>query len=308
MKHNKDSTKYFGWYVPQPDGRVDFAIQNHDFEPEAWDEFNRIVEVTAELRPTVIDYLSLVDDFALLNRIEADLATSLQDLPNPTAVTGVGIMLAFVKAQRALSNFLSAASAFRDRACIRLAELYGRDSRELTTFNRAIKAAYDASFAYGVLYNLRNYAQHHDSPLSILPIKGVRDNADDSMVFEVKLMLRWEDMYRSNRIQKPVRAELQSRTESEIELLPLAHDYMRRYADLMREFISLQAVRLDEMRHYAQVVLTKSGLPKGAIPVIWEGGLPSEGKANYDFHHFSFDELGFLAKLYTRLVEGEISL
>jgi hypothetical protein len=132
------------------------------------------------------------------------------------------------------------------------------------------------------------------------------------MSFHVKLMLRRDELCRSTRVQKSVRNELQSRLQSEFELLPLARDYMRQHASTMREIISMQAPRLDEMRQYAYFVLAKSGLPKGAIPVIWEGVAPRAGvfereRVDYKVNYFSFDELSFLAKLHARLKEGEVS-
>ena len=45
-------------------------------------------------------------------------------------------------------------------------------------------------------------------------------------------------------------------------------------------------------------------MPKGSIPVIWEGNGNPPGRQ----HHFSFDELGFLVILYERLSANGIKL
>jgi hypothetical protein len=84
---------------------------------------------------------------------------------------------------------LAAASAFRDRAGTRLREQYGPDSMHSKQLKAAIRSAYDASLAYRLLYNLRNYAQHHDSPLSVIPMHGEQQIAGEisftvSLVFE----------------------------------------------------------------------------------------------------------------------------
>jgi hypothetical protein len=280
----------------QSDSRIDVFISQVKFDLAYWDDFNRMIGVITELRPTLIDYLSLVGDFTLLDNVETELASSLQDTPNPTQFVGIIRTLAYATAQRALSNFLSATSAFRDRNKTRLCERYGKDSPESGAFRVAVKAKYDNSFAYRVLYNLRNYAQHHDSPVSVLPIKGTRGSAELSMSFNVKLVLHRDELCRSRLVQKSVRNELQSQPQSEFELIPLARDYMHRHAEIMREIISLQLPRLLEMQRFADVIVAKSNVPKGAIPVIWEGMVPTAdapecGTLDYTVHSFSFDEL-----------------
>ena len=64
----------------------------------------------------------------------------------------------------------------------------------------------------------------------------------------------------------------------------------------MKAVVEPQVHRLEELQRYGRTILRVMKLPKGAIPVIMEGEMPSPR-----FYHFSFDELGFLHKLYERL-------
>ncbi|GEO39452.1 hypothetical protein SAE02_36000 [Skermanella aerolata] len=306
----EDIMKRLGWYLLKPDGVVDIGIHNTSLNQESFDEFTRVVGITAELRPIVVDYLSLVEEFNELSRAEMDISRSIQNVPNPVVWVGAKMTFAYVKAQRAISNFLSAASAFRDRTLTRLSEAYGKNSREFCVFNSAIKDAYDSSFAYRALYNLRNYSQHHDSPLSLLPVNGSRDNFDGLMKISVKIMLQWNDMLKSSRIQKKFLLEIKERSEPKIELIGLAHDYMLQHSNLMHKIISLHINRLDEMHEYAQVIMSVGCIPKGATPVIWEdtGRDASDEKSkNKMFHHFSFDELFYVISLYECIGEGNFA-
>ncbi len=143
----------------------------------------------------------LKESFTVLEGIEHNLAKAFESAPNVFAFGGVELTLALAKPQNLLSNFLSAASSFRDRACTRLGERFGSGSTEFKGFAEEITAAYDGWFAYRLLYNLRNYGVHHDSPLSLIPVRGVRQ-ASGAAEFNVSLVLCPAEMLRSAKIQK----------------------------------------------------------------------------------------------------------
>jgi hypothetical protein len=85
--------------------------------------------------------------------------------------------------------------------------------------------------------------------------------------------LKAKEMLRSNEIQKSFRPEL-SRQSDEIQLVPLVKEYFRLHGAVMKAVIGMHLPRLMELQRYGQVVLTKTGLPPGAVPVIWEGEDP----------------------------------
>jgi hypothetical protein len=292
-------SRRFGWFIPRPDGRVDLGFRSgQPLSTEIWAEFEELIAVIAELRPFVIDYLSLEHNYIALADIEREIAASVESLPNTFGFGGVQQTLVLAQAQGALSNFLAAASAFRDRAETRLRERYGPDSIHRNQLKAAIRTAYDASFAYRLLYNLRNYAQHHDSPLSVIPMHGERQISGE-ITFTVSLVLKPKEMLRSNEIQKSFRPEL-SRQSDDIQLVPLVKEYFRLHGAIMKAVIDMQVSRLIELQRYGQYVLTKTGLPPGAVPVIWEGEDPHR-----PLHvcQFSFDEFAFVQQLHNRLSE-----
>src|SRR5947209_7782627 len=163
------AVRKFGWFIPKPDGSVDLGVRSPSLSAEHWTEFEQLVAIIAELRPFVIDYLSLEGDYTALASVEEEIAAYLGGMPNTFSFGGLQQTVVLAKAHGALSNFLASASAFRDRADTRLRERYGPNSPQAKQLKAAISGAYDASFAYRLLYTLRNYGQHHDSPLSKIP-------------------------------------------------------------------------------------------------------------------------------------------
>lgn len=287
--------KKLGWYIPRPDGKVDWRVFG-TISSEGWKEFQEATSVISDLRPFLIDYMSLRENCRALEEIEPNVANDFENAPNVFAFGGVEVTLALAKAQNALSNFLSAASSFRDRACTRLRERFGSTSPEVKGFAEEITAAYDGSSVYRLLYNLRNYGVHHDSPLSLIPVRGVRQ-ASDAVKFNVSLVLCPAEMLRSEKIQKSARAEL-GRQPDQIPLLPLAKEYFVLHGSLMKGIIDLHLPRLTEYQEYGRALLTKLAPPKGAMPMIWEGEDP---RRQGHCHQFGFDEFAFLQQLHAQL-------
>jgi hypothetical protein len=119
------------------------------------------------------------------------------------------------------------------------------------------------------------------------------------IAFTVSLVLKPKEMLRSNEIQKSFRPELSAQSD-EIQLVPLVEEYFRLHGAIMKAVICMHLPRLIEIQRYGQVVLTKTGLPPGAIPVIWEGEDPQRP---LHLNHFSFDEFAFVQHLHNRLSE-----
>src|SRR5665647_233991 len=154
------TNRRFGWYVSEENGTMDLGRQAAALSEEVWEEFNRIVAITGELRPLVVDFVSLENNFSSLKNVEDDLATYVESVRNPFEINGAEIIHSLARAQGAISNFLSAASALRERGLTRLRSRYGKDSLEAKKFKAAMTDACDGWFAYRLLYNLRNYEQH----------------------------------------------------------------------------------------------------------------------------------------------------
>jgi hypothetical protein len=183
-------TKRFGWIIPQPAigvGGMNIHVIDQPLSDAVWTEYDLIVGRFTELRPFIIDYLSLEQAFDVLNGLDQHICDALGSATKHSPIPGEALIRAYSTAQSAVSNFLFAASTFRDRSTIRLAEICRENPEGCELFQTEQRKAYDASFAYRLLYNLRNFAQHHDSPLEMIPVQGKRDSSN-----QMKLSIRIE--------------------------------------------------------------------------------------------------------------------
>lgn len=298
------SVKRFGWIKPDPnstDGRLTLGARDRNLSDEEWAEFNEIVGAVAEFRPFVVDYLALCANFDELFELEESLRTELDTSKIMSFFGGADLVAAHVTTERAISNFLASASAFRDRAAAYLLEMYGKDSSEFIRFERACKEGYDSAFAYRLLYNLRNYAQHHASPVSVIPITGKRGD-NGRMITAVKVELQRDSLVAAKRMQPRVISELASQPKG-IPLIPLVQEYMRLHGNIMLAIIETRWEKFARFSAYMRVILEKSGMPKDATPVVWDGP-PIEKvwpDVNTNMHGFSFDEFALLTRIMQKL-------
>jgi hypothetical protein len=283
----------FGYYLVRDDGKMDIGRDAQPLSDDAWNDFNRFVTVATDIRPFAIDYLSLQNDFEVVFGLISKITGEVAEQTNPLANLGVNHLRTMATAQGAISNFLSSASSFRERARTRLRTAYGSDSPEVKQFKATESAAYDGWFAYRLLYNLRNYGQHHDMPLSFVPVSA-RRGADGKFAATANLFIDPSEILESDLIQKKFREnELVELTE-QLELMPMVEQYMHLHGLLLNYIVSIHLPRLIQMQEYEALLVAKTHIPAGAIPMIYEENEKGEiGR----FRHFSFDELVFLREL-----------
>lgn len=266
----------FGWYLPKPDGRLDLKIDDDPIDEAIWIEFRRYTRVVEVLRPYMVDYLAFSEDAKDVCTAESDIGALL----SRQFLTGLIDILAGVDAnaiaQRRVSNFLGAASAFRDRSATRLLTEFGKGSGEVDAFRSATAHWFDTSFAYRCLYQLRNFAQHHELPISFMPINADREPGSD-MTARIGLQLYPKTLAGSGLVNAKVRAELKALPEAALDLSALAAEYRRAHDGLMALLLGIYAPRLEEMAHYAAAVYRRFEIPHGVVPVIWEGDDPAGG-------------------------------
>lgn len=271
------SKKRFGWIVPKDDGTNDVMIRDGEFPPEAWSEYERIIAVIGEMRPSVVDFLAVQTNAEAFAQLEATIAGDLDRMANQFAyLNSTDIIRHHVEIHRAATNFLSSATGFRTRTELRLKKKHGQDSTEFTAFKTMQRSEYDRSLGYRLLYNLRNFSEHEDAPIRSIPLKAERESDSAPLLSKVRFKLDCESLAQSSRVQTPVRLELKSLSERSLDFMPLVADYMLSLGRLVRLVMSLQADRLHEAQEYAKLIYSMPGIPDGAIPMIFEGQLPSQ--------------------------------
>ncbi len=303
--------QYLGYILPQEDGQVRFMRFDEPVSDNFYKQFDEIISVTSEMRPYVIDFMGLQENFKAFERLPGEFKTSIEAATNPIIEGSLGGSQRLWKAQNALSNFLYSASAFRDRSLTRVRDRYGEQSEHCVKLSNVIREAYDGSFDYRLFYNLRNYAQHHDIPLSLVPIKASRNNESSKMEATVSVVLSPQKLVSNPKVQPKFAAKELLPLTDNLDLLVGAKTFFRLHAGLMKLIIGLQGPRLAIMHSYREEVEKHLKLPAGAYPVLWEGAMPmakgEEAKAK--FTHFSFDELNLILAMYehvTRLCSNTV--
>jgi len=294
--------KRLGYWISRDDGKIDLGVQPVALTDEAWAEFENVISVTTELRPFVVDFLSLEDDFKRLERVEDEIASQTV-AGYPLKNLGLKHLQSLAAAQGAVSNFLSSAGSFRERAKTRLRIRYGDDSEQLKWIEDHEVHAYDNWFAYRLLYNMRNYGQHFEMPISLVPLSAKRETSGQFQAVAT-ILVSPKELLESPLIQKSFREkELVGRTE-DITLLPLAKTFMRIHGMVLNAIVQIHLPKIIEFQNYVRLLLQKMNLPPGAVPMIFE----VDGEKDRRFYHFSFDEIAFLRDLTGRLERPEPDL
>jgi hypothetical protein len=303
--------KFLGYILPKDGGHMHGSRFVEPLSDKQYAEFESVIRVTSILRPFIIDFLGLEENFRTLNRMPKEMKERFEAQSNPMMEGAIGAAWRLWQAQNAVSNFLYSSSALRDRSETRLRERFGKDSAQLTALQAAITAAYDGAIEYRLLYNLRNYAQHHDLPLSLVPVKSTV-NEQSKIEAYISIVVAPSKLASSTRVQKKFVDQELSKLSEDIDINAYAEVYFRLHAGFLKTIIEMYANEINEMQAYREAVEKHLKLPHGAFPIVWEGDFPMEPDISVQgkFSHFSFDELDLIFVLHEhlgRIVSGGIS-
>lgn len=295
--------KFLGYFLPRAGSKVHVKRYTDPLSAEQYAEFEEAIRITSILRPYIIDFVGLEENFLTFNQLPSALKSQFESLSNPMIEGAIGGARRVAKLQNALTNFLCSASAFRDRSKMRIESRYGSDSSQLAAWKAAVKTAYDTHFEYRLLYYLRNYAQHHDIPLSLAPVSS-KVNERSQIEATISVVLAPDKLASSPKTQKKIGPEL-ARLSDNINLIAAATVYFGLHASFLKAVFDAYRTELAWMHTYRNALVKHLKMPTGAFPVIWEGELPmTDGEiANQHMTHFSFDELDFIFALYAYLTE-----
>lgn len=130
-------------------------------------------------------------------------------------------------------NWLNATRLFLEHEQTWLTRHYGKESPELALFNGARAAAFDGSFAYRFLYELRNYTTHCGLPLSQVSLeKPSPDDEAKGLSQRIVFSLDRDDLLSRFDWGKHVTPGLRTLPVT-FELLPLIHEAMPHFDAIM---------------------------------------------------------------------------
>ena len=251
-------------------------IEASSVDEPTWNEFRAFTLVVEHIRPFIIDYLALRADYEALAAVEDELSAELTSILAGGMISIQAGVEVNARAQQLVSNFLGACSAFRDRAASRLSQQFGSTATEAATLKTTVSRVFEKSFAYRLLYALRNYAQHHEMPVSFVPINADRAQ-DGTMRARIAILLQLDALQASRRLNAKLRTELNAVGSQQVKLCPLLAEYLTGHQEIMRDLLILFVPRLREMVHYATAFCREYEVPDDVVSVVWEGDDPAAG-------------------------------
>lgn len=262
----------FGWILHKPDDTADIRVFG-PCTPENLEEFHELVEVITILQP-------LATSFAICERAHAVLASlvaSQEARLNALTVSRVPVSLALdlvVETSAAVTTFLGAASALLGQAHFQLTKHWGDPSPRYTDWDDRRTALHAGSLGYRLMYELRNYSQHHALPVSSVNVNGTRASHGGRMTFTCCPTLNRDALLSGSYNWRKRRPELAAMS-AHFEVLPLLSDYFECLRAIMHKIAISFALELEECARYLSTVHRVLRTPAGADVVIFHGESPS---------------------------------
>ena len=291
-----------GYYIPQRDGTVDFAVHGKVASADVLAELHEIISVVFNLQPVIFAFDVVEKNYQELSTsLEAHLLQFNNLATQNVVPISIGMDGLVLVAQK-VSNFLSSASAFLAQTERQLRCVHGDDSPELNMWNERRKNLHANSFSYRFLYELRNFAQHRSLPLSNFNISGERSSKDAPMVFKTGALILRDGLLEDGYDWKKLQVEIQKQP-SEFKLLPLTTEYLHCLRQLCLEAVKFQDARLVECARYFGAVRRTLKIPVGAVPVIFVGESTSKEIPPSRFEVIPMDQFAYLLQAYLQLIK-----
>lgn len=306
---NQDMTattdiRRFGYYIPKPDGTVDFAVHKQTASADVLAEFHEVTSVIFNLQPIMFAFGTVERNYQeFIDSIEdhrSQLSNSVMASMKPISM----VMDGFEIATQKISNFLSSTSAFLAQTETQLRRVHGISSVELNIWNEKRQDLYDNNFSYSFLYELRNFAQHCSLPFSSFNIAGKRASENAPMLFKINTIILRDGLFGvgfnwKNSVEAKIREQ-----PAEFELLSLIPEYFHVLRQLCFEAVQLHSVQLAECARYFDAIRRTLKFPMGAVPVIFIGESTSKGIPPSRFESIPMEQFEYLLREYDKLLNA----
>lgn len=306
-KFKATDVRHFGYYIPKSDGTYDFFVHKQLISPDVLTEFHNICSVVFDLQPIIFA-------FDVVERNYQELISSTNDHRmqlNNSATVNIRLNLVaidgFILTAQKITNFLSSASAFLTQTEIQLKKVHGKDSHEFGLWDTRRKELHAGNFSYRFLYELRNFSQHRNLPLSSFNLAGERSSEDAPMLFKTNGRIFRDGLFESGHDWKKSLVDELRKQPPEFELLPFIDEYLSILREICLEAVTLQSSRLAECARYFDVVQKKLQTPIGAVPVIFVGESSSEQTPPSRIEIIPVGQLEFALREYDKLINAKTS-
>ncbi|WP_163134222.1 hypothetical protein [Agarivorans sp. Alg241-V36] len=285
----EDTQRYrVGHYSKGYQGKVDVAIHQDDFPAACYEELQKETKVIFDLQPILMMYGAAKDNFEEFLGSIAECVSFWRDAM-PQKGLAYNQLNHLVLISQRINNFLSSASAFLTSAEIKLGKVFGVDSLEVNEWNRYRRNLHKNSFSYRFLYELRNYSQHNNLPISSLSVNAEKMSGDINLSVNVYR----DEILDSGFKWKKLRPEIEQKNVS-FDLFPFIKEYMLLIDELMDKYFEANSEVIDCCSLYLNILSQRFRFPKNAVPVIYKGDTPYGLPVPEDFEQIPIEQFTWI--------------
>lgn len=292
-----------GWiknYFDEDTGRLktDFAVSESILDKATIAEFDKIIGYIAQIRPFLLDYLILRENFSDITNFHKNALNIIFD---EGIKSGGGMTIKIhTLAQQKFINFLISSSTMISHYNKRISRIFTRKSKEFGYISSIEDELSKKFVSFDICRYLRNYAAHHALPIDNIPSKFSWNN-EVGWEGEHTYTIKKENLLANRQVRKGLSAHLTNFPDV-IHLPELMDEYFRILSSIFTEVIGFFNTQISTVIHYREAVMKYKPDIEGVRPVLWKGGMPKmdeEYKANIS--EFSFDEVYFLVQILSEI-------
>ncbi|MCS0388520.1 hypothetical protein [Vibrio diabolicus] len=254
---------YIGFFIPKESGKYDIARMPTPFNDVCYDEFQRITDIVNKLQPIGMQYQSINLSHSAYKESVAEL-TDLYESSNLHKNTVIDSLNHVSLVANRILGVLTSASAFLTSTEIRIKKIFGKKSNELKSWNSLRNDLHKNSLAYRFMYELRNYSQHSNLPISRLSVKVDKNKAESQFIVQVSKCDLLQSGYDWGKYK-----EMVASLEELEDISPLLEEYVNICKQLFVYFLDLSSDSIDECGQYLEAMAATFKFPKGSIPVVF---------------------------------------
>lgn len=165
-------------------------------------------------------------------------------------------------ANRHLNNLFSTARLYIDQTDHALSEHYGKNSSQRTRYLQVKSSIYDESYAYRVMESLRNYVQHKGLLAHSVTFTSSREEEpgeDCRHRHSVRFGFSTDVLGEDKKFKRSVLREMEQRSDrnKQIEILPLAREYVSKLAEVHKVTRHSISAEIDSADNYTARIFNK---------------------------------------------------
>lgn len=254
--------KKIGYILQKRNGKVDVNICREPLHNDLYDELVSKSKLITEFRSIFTSFKCLE-----LNHIEISKISQPTQSIDLKSMHSEGLDTIALANQK-ISNFLSSASQYLTITEIKLNGFFGDKSKESKVWNEIRKNIYHKNFGYRLVYELRNFSQHHGLPLSSCKISQKHLLSKEPLK-SIEILINKNHLLSTGyKWKESLIPDIKSINEP-IFVKTLCDEYMFNLRTLKSEFFKIIEFKLNELETFICQLFRLYKIPTEAHPVIF---------------------------------------